>query len=198
MKTADWLLCRDRIVVTRSRPNPSNLEQFQQCELRINGRGPYLGSVEKECHALASASVQDSSHAKNECSMFAGVKRSGRQRLRGRIRVRDNAEASVQNGDSSPIGNRKSVEPQRRIRIRIGQIEFPTAVETDSVGAVLDGEHSAHVFMPATKYKLEDSEQPVHKSCARCRRSQLPLVSSHLRSERTLARASAMAQSAAP
>jgi hypothetical protein len=33
--------------VTRSCPNPSNLEQFQQREQRISGRRPYLGSVEK-------------------------------------------------------------------------------------------------------------------------------------------------------
>jgi hypothetical protein len=38
----------------------------------------------------------------------------------------------------------------------------------------------------------------VHKSPARCRRSQVPLASSHSSSERTLARASAIEQSAAP
>jgi hypothetical protein len=47
MKTADWLLGCDPIFVTRSCPNPGNLEQVQQRELRINGRGSYLGSVEK-------------------------------------------------------------------------------------------------------------------------------------------------------
>jgi hypothetical protein len=73
-------------------------------------------------------------------------------------------EASVQNGDSSPMGNQRRVEPQRRIRIRIGQVEFPATIEADPVGAALDREHTAHVFMPAAKNKLEDSEQPVHKS----------------------------------
>ena len=37
-----------------------------------------------------------------------------------------------------------------------------------------------------------------HQSCARCRRSQLPLASSQFSKERTLARARAIEQSAAP
>src|SRR5271154_6688782 len=94
------------------------------------------------------------------------------------------AEGSVQNGDSRPRGNQRSVEPQRRIRIRIGQVEFPAAIEAHAVGAVLDGEYSAHVLMAATKEKLKNPEHAVHKSCARCRRSQLPLVSSHASSAR--------------
>jgi hypothetical protein len=49
-----------------------------------------------------------------------------------------------------------------------------------------------------TRSKLEDQRKELHKSCARCLRSQLPLASSHSSSERTLARARAMAQSAAP
>jgi hypothetical protein len=38
----------------------------------------------------------------------------------------------------------------------------------------------------------------VYQSCARWRRSQLPFASSHSSNERTLARAKAIAQSAAP
>jgi len=82
--------------------------------------------------------------------------------------------------------------------MRVRQIEFPSTVEADAVGAAFDREHTAEVTVPAAKDKLESPEQQFHKSCTRCRRSQLPLVSSHSSRERTLARASAMAQSAAP
>ncbi len=71
-------------------------------------------------------------------------------------------------------------------------------VEAHLVGAVFDGEDTAQVTMPATKNKLENPAQRFHQSCARWRRSQLPLASSHSSRERTLARARAIAQSAAP
>jgi hypothetical protein len=79
----------------------------------------------------------------------------------------------------------------------VGQFEFPPTVEAHLVCPVLDGEHAAHVAVPAAKDKLQKPWQ-LHKSCARCRRSQLPFVSSQSSRDRTLARASAMAQSAAP
>jgi len=82
--------------------------------------------------------------------------------------------------------------------MRVGQIEFPSTVEADLVCAVLNGEHAAEVAVPAAKDKLEYIEQEFHRSCARCRRSQLPLASNHSSRERTLARARAIAQSAAP
>jgi hypothetical protein len=78
------------------------------------------------------------------------------------------------------------------------QIEFPSTVEANLVGAVFDREYTAEVTMPAAKHKLEDVQQEFHKSCARWRRSQLPFASSHSSRERTLARARAIAQSAAP
>jgi hypothetical protein len=83
-------------------------------------------------------------------------------------------------------------------RIRVGQVEFPPTVEADPVSPVFDGEHAAHVTVPAADHKLEQARQQFHKSCARWRRSQLPWSSSHSSRERTLARARAIAQSAAP
>lgn len=56
----------------------------------------------------------------------------------------------------------KNTGAQRPIRIRGGQVEFPTTIEADPVSAVLNGEHTAHVFVPATKQKLEDPEQRAH------------------------------------
>lgn len=82
--------------------------------------------------------------------------------------------------------------------VPIRQVEFPSTVEADFVRAMFDREHTAEMTMPAAKNKLEDVEQEVHKSCARWRRSQLPFASNHSSSERMLARASAIAQSAAP
>jgi hypothetical protein len=79
-----------------------------------------------------------------------------------------------------------------------GQVELPPTIETDFVGAVLDGEPAAQVTVPAAKDGLKNFHERFHKSCALCRRSQHPLASSHSRSERTLARARAIAQSAAP
>src|SRR5450755_3248952 len=78
------------------------------------------------------------------------------------------------------------------------QVEFPSAIEADLVCAVFDSEYTALVAVPAAKDKLKYVEQKFHKSCACWRRSQLPLASNHSSRERTLARARAMAQSAAP
>jgi hypothetical protein len=60
------------------------------------------------------------------------------------------------------MGIQKCTGAQRPIRIRGGQVEFPTTIEADPVRAVLNGEHTAHVFVPATKQKLEDPEHPAH------------------------------------
>lgn len=80
----------------------------------------------------------------------------------------------------------------------IRQVEFPSAVEANPVCAVFNREHAAQVTVPAPKNKLEDTQDQLHKSCARCRRSKLPLTSSHSSRELTLARANAIEQSAAP
>ena len=98
------------------------------------------------------------------------------------------------------------IRPQVRVRSSVGshghvcvrQVEFLSTVEADPVGAVVNREHTAEVTVPAAKDKLENPQQRFHQSCARWRRSQLPLASSHSSSERTLARARAIAQSAAP
>jgi len=68
----------------------------------------------------------------------------------------------VQNAVPSPMGIQKCTEAQWPIRIRGRQVEFPTTIEADPVRAVLNGEHTAHVFVPATKQKLEDPEHPAH------------------------------------
>lgn len=83
-------------------------------------------------------------------------------------------------------------------RIGVRQIEFPSAVEANPVCAVFNREHTAEVAVAASKNELEDTQKHVHKSCARWRRSQLPLASSHSSRERILARANATEQSAAP
>jgi hypothetical protein len=91
---------------------------------------------------------------------------------------------------------RRSIGRSRCKRFR--QVEFPATIEADSVRTMLDREHAAEVTVPATKYKLKDTQEQFHKSCARWRRSELPLMSSHSSKDRTLARARAIAQSAAP
>src|SRR5579872_6055331 len=82
--------------------------------------------------------------------------------------------------------------------LNAGQREFSSAVKADFVRAMLNGEHTAEMMMPAAKKELEEMQEKFHKSCARWRRSQLPLASNHSSSDRTLARARAIAQSAAP
>ena len=77
------------------------------------------------------------------------------------------------------------------------KIELPATFEADLVGSLLDREYSAHLLVTAPKDESENPQQRFHTSCARLR-SQLPLASSHSSIERTLARASAIEQSAAP
>jgi hypothetical protein len=81
---------------------------------------------------------------------------------------------------------------------RVRQVEFSPTVEADLVRAAFDREHTAEVTVPAPKNILEDPQEQFHTSCARRRCSQLPLASSQSSRERTLARARAIAQSAAP
>jgi hypothetical protein len=82
--------------------------------------------------------------------------------------------------------------------MRVRQIEFSPAVKTDFVSAMLNGEYTTKMMMAAAKEELEETREKLHKSRACWRRSQLPLASNHSSSERTLARAKAIAQSAAP
>ena len=107
---------------------------------------------------------------------------------RGGVRVRDK--------DLSPTDARRSSRPEWGFSVR--QVEFSSAVKADFISAMLNGEHTAEMMMPAAKKELEKTQEEFHKSCARWRRSQLPLASNHSKSERTLARARAIAQSAAP
>lgn len=80
----------------------------------------------------------------------------------------------------------------------ICQVKFPSTVEADLVCTVFDGEHPALMTMPAAKEKLGNPNKRFHKSCTRWRRSQLPFTSSQSSKDFTLARARAIAQSAAP
>jgi hypothetical protein len=89
----------------------------------------------------------------------------------------------------------RRVGPNWSMRVR--QVEFPPAIKAHSIGTALDGEDATEVTVPTAKDELKNWQQ-FHKSCARWRRSQLPLASNHSSSERTLARARAIAQSAAP
>jgi hypothetical protein len=81
--------------------------------------------------------------------------------------------------------------------MNIRQVELPSTIETDSVRPLLDGEDATQVTVMASKRKSENPTQRVHRSCSRLR-SKLPLASSHASKARTLARARAMEQSAAP
>jgi hypothetical protein len=44
------------------------------------------------------------------------------------------------------------------------QIEFSSAIEANPVGAVFNGEHAAPVTMTASKNKLKNPKQRVHRS----------------------------------
>jgi hypothetical protein len=43
-------------------------------------------------------------------------------------------------------------------RIRVRQVEFPSAVEANPVCAVFNREHTAEVSVAASKHELEDTE----------------------------------------
>jgi hypothetical protein len=58
--------------------------------------------------------------------------------------------------------------------------------------------NGAQLVVMASAGQTERPKKRFHQSCARCRRSQLPLASSQANKERTLARARAIEQSAAP
>jgi len=82
--------------------------------------------------------------------------------------------------------------------VRPGILELPSTFQTDLVRSIFDSKHTALSAVTTSKHKMENPENGFHKSPARCRRSQLPLASSQSSNARTLARASAIAQSAAP
>jgi hypothetical protein len=106
--------------------------------------------------------------------------------------------ASARTMESRPkMDIRRIIGPHGSVRVRVRQLEFPSTVEADPVGAAFDRKHTAQMAVPASENELEKPWQ-FHKSCARWRRSQLPLASSHSSRVRTLARARAIAQSAAP
>jgi len=44
-------------------------------------------------------------------------------------------------------------------RFRVGQIEFPAAVEANFIRAVFDREHAAEVTVPASKEELKDRKK---------------------------------------
>jgi hypothetical protein len=82
-------------------------------------------------------------------------------------------------------------------RIDVGTLKLSSALKAHPVASLLDGKHTAHLTMTTAKHEPEHPKQGFHTSCDRLR-SQLPLASSHLSRVRTLLRAKAIAQSAAP
>ena len=76
-------------------------------------------------------------------------------------------------------------------------LKLAPTLEADLVRSPLDGEHAAQLPVTAPEDELKNPQQRVHTSCARLR-SELLLASSHSNKARTLARARAMEQSAAP
>ena len=67
---------------------------------------------------------------------------------------------SVHDEHSSPKrAAARSIGPSWRMRVR--QVEFPSTVEADLVGAVFDREHAAQVTVPAAKDKLENTQATV-------------------------------------
>src|ERR1700675_3961311 len=79
-----------------------------------------------------------------------------------------------------------------------GILKFLSTVQADLVRPFLDREHGSPFAVMASEGKLEHLQEWFHKSSVRFRRSQLPWASSQSSRERTLARARAIEQSAAP
>jgi hypothetical protein len=79
-----------------------------------------------------------------------------------------------------------------------GQVKFFSTIKADLIGSVLDREYAAQMTVTAPEHKLEHPRQRVHRSNSRRRSLQQPLSSSHVNNERTLLRAKAIEQSAAP
>jgi hypothetical protein len=77
-------------------------------------------------------------------------------------------------------------------------LKFLPAHQAHLVRPVLDRKYAALLPVSASEEETKNVEQRLHKSSARCRRSQLPLASSHASKARTLPRARAIEQSAAP
>ena len=93
-------------------------------------------------------------------------------------------------------GGRRNI--RRSCSKRVRRVECSPTVKADLVLSTFDREHTAELTVPAPKDILEDPQERFYTSWARRRRSQLPLASSQSSRERTLARARAIAQSAAP
>ncbi len=81
---------------------------------------------------------------------------------------------------------------------RPGILELSSTLQTDLVGTFLDCEHSTSPAVTTPEGELENRKQWIHKSSARCRRWQVPWISSQSSSVLTLVRARAIEQSAAP
>src|ERR1700730_16030180 len=97
-------------------------------------------------------------------------------------------------GRIGPIGN---AQPYG-VHQSPGILKFLSTVQADLVRPFLDREHGSPFAVMASEGKLEHLQEWFHKSSARFRRSQLPWASSQSTRERTLARARAIEQSAAP
>jgi len=112
---------------------------------------------------------------------------------RRRLRCLSNGAHIVGRGFDTLCARRVAGSNDRSFRT----LKLPSALEADLVRSALDGEYATELAVPAPEDEFENPQQRIHTSCAR-RRSQLPLASSHSSRERTLARARAIEQSAAP
>ena len=130
-------------------------------------------------------SEQDSSHA--EIAMARAVTRRGsNQRF-----------SSASNPFLLHIGTASNIRADRA-HPHPGIVKLLPAIQADLVSPLLDRKYTTLLPVMTSEHETENSQQRFHKSSALCRRSQLPFASSQASSARTLARASAIEQSAAP
>jgi len=113
----------------------------------------------------------------------------------------------------SAIGSNKRFWASNAFQWRVGAVDnirsdgthpnpgvfklLPT-LQAHLVRPVLDRKHTTLVAVTTSEYEMENPDRRLHRSSARLRRSQLPLASNQASRARTLARARAIAQSAAP
>ena len=151
-------------------------------DLALEGQDKLTGVIGRSL--LLPLSEQGSSHAETKIGACAGTGSNNRN---------FSVPGAVRRGIGIVVNARPyGVHPCPRMP------EFLSTLQTDVVGPLLDREHTAQSAVMTTEGNLENPKQEFHKSCVCCRRSQLPLASNHSRRECTLARASAIEQSAAP
>jgi hypothetical protein len=119
-----------------------------------------------------------------------------------RLRLERQDQTKPREASAYVMRRRLQTDARRRGKpfwlVRVGQVELAPTIKADLICTEFDRKHTADMSVAAAENKLEYAKEQFHKSCARWRRSQLPLASNHSSSDRTLVRARAIAQSAAP